>query len=210
MLILQRNLPMTASKRRRNRRLSEKEKAFIAEYLVDLNGSQAALRAGYSPKSVAKMAYLILKRPRVIDAISEAQSRRLANIDMRAEDVLSELSAIARGNVLHYMRIGPNGEPTVDLSGVDPARMGALSDILSENLSESRGDRKRDVRRMRIRMHDKVAALDKLAKHFGLLRERVSIENPDGSAFEPVHDPRQVARAVLALLHEGMAGEGQD
>jgi phage terminase small subunit len=198
---------MTASPRRRNRRLSEKEKTFISEYLVDLNGSQAAIRAGYSRKSVAKMAYLILKRPRVIEAIAQAQAERLAVIDMRAEDVLTELSAVARGNVLDYMRIGPSGEPVVDFSGLDRTHAAALSEITVEDFADSRTASKRDGRRVKFRMHDKVAALDKLAKHFGLLRERVSHENPDGSPLSPVHSPRQVARAVLALLREGASSE---
>jgi phage terminase small subunit len=196
-------IAMTGPVRRRNRRLSEKEKAFIAEYLVDLNGSQAAIRAGYSRKSVAKMAYLILKRPRVIDAIAETQAKRLAAIDMRAENVLSELSAVARGNVLDYMRLGRDGEPIVDFSGLERERAAALSEVCVEDFADGRGQNKRDVRRVKFRMHDKVAALDKLAKHFGLLRERVSHENPDGSALAPAHSPRQVARAVLMLLREG-------
>jgi phage terminase small subunit len=194
---------MTPPPRSRNRRLSEKEKLFIAEYLVDLNASQAAIRAGYSPKSVGKMAYLLLKRPRVTNAIAEAQAKRLKAIDVSAEKVLRELAALALSNVLDFMRLGRDGEPIVDFSGVEREKAAALSAVTVEDFLEGRGRNKRTIRRVKFRTHGKLGALDRLAKHYGLLRERVSHENPDGSAIEPIHDPRQVARAVLALLREG-------
>jgi phage terminase small subunit len=200
---------MTAPKQS-NGRPTGREKAFIAEYLVDLNGCQAAIRAGYSAKSAPKMAYLILKRPRVRAAIAEAQAPRLAAINMRAEDVLHELSAVARGNVFDYMRPGRDGEPIIDFSGVDRERTAALAEIKTEKIRSGSGEKRRDIRRIKFRMHDKVAALDKLAKHHGLLRERISHENPDGSALAPQYDARQVARAVLALLREaGTSDEGE-
>jgi phage terminase small subunit len=188
--------------RRRDRRLSEKEKTFVAEYLVDLNASQAAIRAGYDPKWAARTAYKIRRRPRVATAIAEAQGERLAALNMKAEEVLRELSAIARANVLDYMRLGPDGEPIVDFSGLEREKAASLSEVTVEDFAEGRGANKRDVRRVKFRMHDKIAALDRLAKYHGLLRERVARENSDGSAIEPNHDPRQVARAVLALLRE--------
>jgi len=49
-------------------------------------------------------------------------------------------------------------------------------------------------------MHDKLAALDKLARHFGLLRERPAPDPAETASEEAEHDPRQVARAVLAIL----------
>lgn len=183
---------------------------FVAEYLVDLNGARAAIRAGYKPTSAGAMAYKTLSKPAVAEAIRQAQTKRLAALDMTATEVLRELAAIARANVFDYMRLGRDGEPIVDFSGLDRARAAALSEVTVEDFTEGRGTDKRDVRRVKFRMHDKLAALDKLAKHHGLLRERVSHENPDGSALEPPHSPRQVARAVLALLRDGATSNEED
>lgn len=193
-----------------SRGLTEKQKIFIAEYLVDLNATQAAIRAGYSPRSARTIASRNLARPAIAAAIAEAQAKRLAALEMSAEAVLRELSAIARANIFDYMRLGPDGEPIVDFSGLDRERAAALSEVTVEDFTEGRGENKRDVRRVKFRMHDKLAALDRLAKHYGLLRERVSHENPDGAALQPCHDTRQVARAVLALLREGASSERKE
>jgi len=187
-------------------KLTGKQKLFVAEYLVDLNATQAAIRAGYSPASAYNAGYRNLVNPEVQAAIAEAQSPRLARLDMDANDVLHELARIARSNVLDYMQIGAEGEPIVDFSRLDRDKASALSEVTVEDFTVGRGADKRDVRRIKFRLHDKLAALDKLAKHYGLLRERMSLENADGSALAPKHDPRQVARAIVAILQ----GAGAD
>jgi phage terminase small subunit len=188
---------MTGSIRPRGGRLTERQKTFVAEYLVDLNGRQAAIRAGYSPRSATQTASYNLARPVIAEAVAEEQAKRLAVIDMRAEEVLSELAAIARANFLDYMRIDEAGEPVIDLSGLDRTRAAALADVTVESLTTER-----KIRRVRVKLQDKLGALDRLARHYGLLRGSGSDERADGPAREPVHDPRQAARAVLVLLRE--------
>jgi phage terminase small subunit len=188
---------MTGSIRPRGGRLTERQKTFVAEYLVDLNGRQAAIRAGYSPRSATQTASYNLARPVIAEAVAEEQAKRLAVIDMRAEEVLSELAAIARANFLDYMRIDEAGEPVIDLSGLDRTRAAALADVTVESLTTER-----KIRRVRVKLQDKLGALDRLARHYGLLRGSGSDERADGPAREPVHDPRQAARAILVLLRE--------
>jgi phage terminase small subunit len=188
---------MTGSIRPRGGRLTERQKTFVAEYLVDLNGRQAAIRAGYSPRSATQTASYNLARPVIAEAVAEEQAKRLAVIDMRAEEVLSELAAIARANFLDYMRIDEAGEPVIDLSGLDRTRAAALADVTVESLTTER-----KIRRVRVKLQDKLGALDRLARHYGLLRGSGSDERADGPARESVHDPRWAARAILVLLRE--------
>jgi phage terminase small subunit len=162
----------------------------VAEYLVDLNGKQAAIRAGYSARWAKEIAYQNLARPAVAAAIRQAQAKRLAALGVEAAGVIGELSAIGRGNLLDYMRRGDGGEPVFDLSGLDRARAAALSEIVVDEVAG-------DVRRIRIRMHDKIAALDRLARHHGLYGGG---ETPKAEV--PVRSDRQVARAVLAMVRE--------
>jgi phage terminase small subunit len=198
---------MTGSIRPRGGRLTERQKTFVAEYLVDLNGRQAAIRAGYSPRSATQTASYNLARPVIAEAVAEEQAKRLAVIDMRAEEVLSELAAIARANFLDYMRIDEAGEPIIDLSGLDHTRAVALADVTIESLTTER-----KIRRVRVKLQDKLGALDRLARHYGLLRGNRSDKSVDVPADEPVHDPRQVARAILLLLREsaGALEDGTD
>ena len=53
-------------------KLTEKQKRFVEEYLIDLNATQAAIRAGYSPKTAAEQGSQLLSKPRSADAISKA------------------------------------------------------------------------------------------------------------------------------------------
>lgn len=181
---------------------------FVVEYLVDLNATQAAIRAGYSPGGARDAGYRNLMNRQIRAAIAEEQRPRLERLDMDAADVLHELARIARSNVLDYMKIGAQGEPIVDFGGLDRDNASALSEVTVEDFAIGRGADKRDVRRIKFRLHDKLSALDKLAKHYGLLRERMSLENPDGTALTPKHDPRQVARAVVAILQGAGADAG--
>jgi phage terminase small subunit len=188
--------------------LTGKQKLFVEEYLVDLNASRAAVRAGYQGKWAGNCGRRNLQKPHVRAAIEEAQAPRLAEIDLDARRVLAELARIAQANVLDYMRFDAAGEPVVDLRRLDREQASALSEVVVEEVKPAKGAAKRKVR---FRLHDKLGALDKLAKHYGLYRERPGPETADGAEAGPRHDPRQVARAVIAILEQArLAEEGEE
>jgi phage terminase small subunit len=189
--------------------LSKKQELFVSEYLVDLNAAQAAVRAGYSRRDARNAGYRNLRQPQVRTAIDKAQAPRLAKLALDADTVLAELARIAQANILDYMRFDENGTPIVDLSRLDRETAAALSEVVVEEFLAARPGRPA-VRRIRFRLHDKLAALDKLARHFGLLRDRVSLENPDSAEAGPQHDPRQVARAVIAILEQARLADEEE
>jgi phage terminase small subunit len=184
-----------------DRGLSERQQQFVTEYLVDFNAARAAIRAGYRPTSARATGSRNLRRPAVRAAIAAAQAPRLAALELSAEEVLRELARVARANLLDYMRIDDKGMPDVDLAGLTRDRAAAIRDIEVESFGEG----KRERRRIRFKMHDKLAALDRLARHYGLFREAPSPAEPDAPPGKPQYDPRQVARAILLILRE--AGE---
>jgi len=75
--------------------LSPKQHRFVTEYLVDLNATQAALRAGYSPRTAPQQGSRLLKNVDVQDAIATQQSQQFQAVEVRIEDVLRDLKAIA-------------------------------------------------------------------------------------------------------------------
>ena len=180
--------------------LTRKQEMFVAEYLVDFNAAQAAIRAGYSRGDARNAGYRLLRRPKIQAAIAAAQAPHLARLRLDADAVLTELARVAQANVLDYIRFGNGGEPIVDLSQIDRDRAAALSELTIEEVAAGGG--RPAIKRTRFRMHDKLAALDKLARHFGLLRERPGPDPAEVASEEPEHDPRQVARAVIAILEQ--------
>lgn len=73
------------------RPLTPKQAAFVREYLVDLNASQAAVRAGYSPRSAARIAIHLLNKTHVAQAVQQAQDARAAQVRRSAHDVLRDI-----------------------------------------------------------------------------------------------------------------------
>ena len=70
------------------RKLAPKQQRFAEEYLVDLNATQAAIRAGYSPRTAADTGYDLLRSPRVAELIAELKAARSARVEIQQDDVL--------------------------------------------------------------------------------------------------------------------------
>jgi phage terminase small subunit len=76
-------------------KLTIQQALFVTEYLIDLNGTRAAVAAGYSPKTAGEQAYDLLRRPHIARELAVRQEARLRRLQVRAEDVLEGLRRIA-------------------------------------------------------------------------------------------------------------------
>lgn len=149
-------------------KLTPKQQAFVREYLVDLNASAAARRAGYSAKTADRTGHENLKKPEIAAAIAEAQQARSRRTQVTADQVVEELAKVGFSNLLDYFRITTNGEPYVDLSAVTRDQAAVLAELQVDDYIEGRGDDAREVRRVKIKLHDKLKALEQLARHLGV------------------------------------------
>jgi phage terminase small subunit len=75
--------------------LTPKQRAFVQEYLIDLNATQAAKRAGYSEKTAGQIGKENLRKPPIIAAIKAAQDKRTEKVEVSAEWVLGSLVSVA-------------------------------------------------------------------------------------------------------------------
>ncbi|WP_276530596.1 terminase small subunit [Burkholderia multivorans] len=73
------------------KKLTPRQEAFVAEYLVDMNATQAAIRAGYSPRTAQEQASRMLARGEVQRAVDEAKRRRAARVEINQDRVVREL-----------------------------------------------------------------------------------------------------------------------
>src|ERR1051325_5148365 len=78
-----------------SRVLPPRQARFVEEYLVDLNATQDAIRAGYSADNAGKIGPGLVGKTRVAAAMSEAQAARSARTQITADRVLEELAAVA-------------------------------------------------------------------------------------------------------------------
>ncbi len=75
--------------------LTDKEKMFCAEYIIDLDATQAAIRAGYSEDSASTTAYHVKQRPEVAAYINQLLDEKMLRLRITADQVLLELAKIA-------------------------------------------------------------------------------------------------------------------
>ena len=149
--------------------LQPKHARFVAEYLVDLNGTQAAIRAGYSPRTAAVQASTLLTNPKIAAAVSDGQAKRLASADLSAVRVLEELRRLAFSDVRGLFDADGNLKPIHTLTDSEAAAIASI-EVVKKNLAA--GDGQTDTVH-KLKVWDKTRSLEMLAKHFGLLIERM-------------------------------------
>ena len=136
-------------------KLTDKQKRFVQEYLVDLNATAAARRAGYKDPNIGRQ--LITK-----NNVSEEIAKRQVKLEITQERVLQELAAIAFANGSDFVTVTATG-----LLDVKPT-----SKVPKEKLPAIAGIKYTQVGSVEIKLHDKVKALELLGKHLGVFDEK--------------------------------------
>lgn len=137
--------------------LTTKQTRFVEEYLLDLNSTQAAIRAGYSAKTANEQGARLLANVSVAAAVKEALSKRAQKSEIKAERVLDELARLAFADMGTYARWGEDG---VTLTSTNALPDGASCCV--KEVSEG-------PHGVRLRLHDKAGALRDLARHLGIV-----------------------------------------
>lgn len=147
--------------------LTAKQERFVAEYLIDLNATQAAIRAGYSEKTADKQGSQLLGKTSIKAAISEAQAKRSERTEITQDRVLAELAKIGFSDLRKVLT------KTGNLAGPDDwddETAGAIASM--EIITRSggvNGEGEREVEHVaKIKTWDKLSALEKLGKHLGM------------------------------------------
>lgn len=149
--------------------LTAKQQRFVAEYLVDLNATQAAVRAGYSPKTAQEQSSRLLSNVMVAQAVAAKQAVQLAKVDVTAEMVKERLRMLAFQDIRKLFDADGNLKP-LHLLDDEAAAMVAGLDVVKKNVAA--GDGVVDTVH-KVKVVDPVKPLEMLAKHFGVLIERV-------------------------------------
>lgn len=145
--------------------LNFQQQRFVAEYLVDLNATQAAIRAGYSEKTAGSQGHDLLKKPEIAQAITDAQAERIERTNVTADRVLQELALLGFSNMGDFATPTEDGSVVFDFSAMTRAQSAAISELTVEEFMDGKGDDARDVRRIKFKLADKRGALTALLDH---------------------------------------------
>lgn len=122
---------------KQNGKLTPRQERFVAEYLIDLNATQAAIRAGYAAKDADVQGPRLLGNVRVAAAIEAGKAKHVAKTGITRARVLNELEALAFSRVDNY-EIDAAGNVSVK-EGVPDSAMGAISSIKRKEWSDGEG-----------------------------------------------------------------------
>lgn len=164
------------------KKLSPKQQRFVAEYLIDLNATAAAQRAGY--KQPNKQGPRLLVNDGIAEAIAAAQGKLVRKLEIKAESVLAEYARLAFsdiGHVLDFSGTDPRLRPAHEIA--EDARR-AISSVKVRRYTEGSGESTREVEVTEFKLWDKLNALEKLAKHLGLLKDSLELTGKNGAAIE--------------------------
>jgi phage terminase small subunit len=141
-------------------KLTAKQKRFVEEYLIDLNATQAAIRAGYSPNSARDIGSENLTKPHIRARVDEALAERSKRTGINADRVVRELARIAFVNAADVINFD-SATLSENASEDDTA---AIASVRVKTIPTDAGE---GVER-EIRMCDKLKALELLGKHLGM------------------------------------------
>lgn len=146
--------------------MTKKQKLFVAEYLIDLNATQAAIRAGYSVDTAGEIGHENLKKPEIQKAIAKAMAERNKRTGVNQDRVVLELARIAFINMTDV--VDDHGRIKENATEDDKSCIESIK--YKESYSETGSSVEREVK-----IGSKLKALELLGKHLGMWNDKVDV-----------------------------------
>ena len=144
--------------------MTKKQKRFVEEYLIDLNATQAAIRAGYSPDTAKSIGSENLTKPDIQARIAKAMAERSKRTGVNADRVVAELAKIAFVNAEDVI----DAETATVKPNAAREDTAAIQSVKVKTFGEDGLERE-------IKMADKIKALELLGKHLGMFKDKVEL-----------------------------------
>lgn len=135
--------------------LNPRQGLFVEHYLIDLNGKEAAIRAGYARDAAAVRAAKLLRREEVRQAVAAAMEARAERTGITAERVLDEYAAIAFADIRHFVDWGPKGVRFIETRRLSPEETRLVAELVDGGANKGL---------KRVKLFDKQAALNSLSR----------------------------------------------
>lgn len=157
--------------------LTAKQEAFVREYLIDLNATQAAIRAGYSEKTAGQIGDENLKKPEIAAAVKAAIDERSRRTEITADRVLTELAKIGFADIRRIFTPGGALLPPGDMEDDAAATISSI-EVVEKPRRDSDGNVEIEYVR-KIRTWDKLGALTQMGRHLGLFTDKLELGATD-------------------------------
>jgi len=162
-------------------KLTPKQIRFVDEYLVDFNATQAAIRAGYSPKTAAAAAARLLRNVNIQVEIARRQKDLQKRTEISQDRVVKELARIAFANIADYLHVETQTRTKDD--GTEVTYQTVMFNETQELSADQRAALavvKQSVNGFELKLHDKIKALELLGRHIGMFNDKLSLSGADG------------------------------
>lgn len=154
--------------RRRYPIMTDKQRVFCEEYLLDLNATQAAIRAGYSPKSANQQAAELLAKPSLRAYVDKLMADRSRRTGVNSDRVVRELARIAFVDPTDIINMD---EATVR-DGASKDDRAVIASVKCKTTTISSDDFEKVTEEREVKLQDKIKALDLLGKHLGMFADK--------------------------------------
>ena len=162
-------------------KLTPKQALFCKEYLVDLNATQAAKRAGYSEDTAKQIGSENLSKPAIAERIQRGMDARAIAVGIDAEMVLAELCKLAIYNMQDFIDEDTDGLRAI--SGLDRDHAAAITEITTRKIAGKDGDDD-TVIETKVKMADKGQNLERIGRHLKLFTDRTEVSGPNGGPID--------------------------
>lgn len=149
-------------------KLTAKQQRFVEEYLVDLNATQAAIRAGYSPKTAYSIGSELLNKPEIRACIDKRMAELSKRTGVNQERIIRELARIAFLDPTQLINMDTAG--LLDAAAVDDRAAIASVRVKCIPTQDGMGIERE------IKVADKIKALELLGKRYGMWIDRQQID----------------------------------
>lgn len=174
------------------RNLNPKQQRFVDEYLIDLNATQAAIRAGYSKKTAAQIGEENLRKPEISAAVQKAQADRSERTQITQDAVLQELAKIGFSDIRKVVQWGPTELRVIlDKDGGDSGKTAPYHGVRLINVEDIDDDTAAAISEvshgkdgLKVKLHDKKGALVDIGRHLGMFKDRVEHTGKNGGPIE--------------------------
>lgn len=188
------------SDKKSNDPLSKRQRAFVEQYLVDLNGTQAAIRAGYSRNGARAQGTRLLAIAAVAEAVSKAQQARSEATGISAERVLRELELLSFSDINHYV-VTDSGRVSL-ARGAPAGAIRAISSVRHRVRTDEDGNVTRETE---LRLWDKPGPLKLAGRHVGLFPDYVDGLKVEKRARQLMQEALDVATREIEGRREATA-----